>query len=100
VVELSPDRLERDPATGQYRLDAGSDTTVTFADPAFADRELHLNLLLRWEFLPGSTLFLVWTQERSDQALGRFRLGRDLGRLLRAAPTDALQLKVSYWLAP
>jgi hypothetical protein len=100
VVEVSPERLERDPVTGQYRLDMGSDTTVTFADPAFADRELHLNLLLRWEFLPGSTLFLVWTQERSDQAVGPFRLGRDLGRLRRAAPTDALQLKVSYWLAP
>jgi hypothetical protein len=100
MAAVSASRLDRDPATRAYRLDAGTDSVVTFPDPAFSDRALHLNLLLRWEFLPGSTLFLVWTQERSDQVASRFRLGRDLRRLARAAPTDALQLKVSYWLAP
>ena len=100
VRDVTPDRLGRDPATGDYRIDAGSDTTVTFPDPAFSERALHLSLLFRWEFLPGSTLFLVWTQERSDEAVAPFHLGRDLDRLASAAPVNALQLKVSYWLAP
>jgi Domain of unknown function (DUF5916) len=99
VAPIEARRLVRDPGSGIYLLDPGTDSAAWFSDPAFADRSLHHNLVLRWEFLPGSTLFLVWTQARSDRVLGPFRLGRDLRRLAHAAPTNALQLKVSYWIA-
>jgi hypothetical protein len=45
-------------------------------------------------------LFLVWTQERGDPTPAPFRFGDDVRRLTRSAPTNALQLKVSYWFAP
>jgi hypothetical protein len=99
VAGIVPGRLGRD-TSGAYTLDFGSDSSVTFADPAFAERILNLNLVLRWEFLPGSALFLVWTEERRDPGGGHFSLGRDLRRLLHGAATDALQLKVSYWISP
>jgi hypothetical protein len=81
-------------------LDSGSDSAAVFADPAFANRSLNVNVVLRWEFLPGSTAFLVWTQERGDPVATPFRFGDDVRRLTRASPTNALQLKLSYWIAP
>jgi hypothetical protein len=99
VLDLARARVTRDPAGG-YQVDAGTDSSVVFQDPAFAERVLNHNLVLRWEFLPGSTLFLVWTEERRHQRPAPFQLGRDLRWLTRKSPTDALQLKLSYWLSP
>lgn len=73
-------------------------------DPDFNVQQLRSNAVLRWEYRPGSTLFLVWSQGR-EQVLpeGTFGLGRDFGRLFGfdndfAAPvTNVLLLKVSYW---
>jgi hypothetical protein len=100
VVAIASNRLAFDSESATYALDAGSNAAAVFPDPAFAERSLHLNALLRWEFSPGSTMFLVWTQERSDPGVARFQLGRDWQRLTRAPPANALQLKLSYWIAP
>lgn len=96
---IAAERVTRD-SIGVYRVDPGTDSSVAFGDPAFSERVLNLNLVLRWEFLPGSTAFLVWTEERRNQSRGPFDLGRDLHRLVNAPATDALQLKVSYWISP
>ncbi len=78
---------------------AGPAPAFTFADPDFNFRSLRGNAVLRWEWRPGSTLYLVWTQARSDTApVGDVRLGRDGDALLRARPDDILLVKVSYWL--
>lgn len=100
VLTIAPPRLAYDSARATYRLDQGSDSAAVFRDPAFTNRSLHINAVLRWEFLPGSALFLVWTQERGDPTPAPFRLGDDVRRLTRSAPTNALQVKVSYWFAP
>ncbi|HEX2203943.1 MAG TPA: DUF5916 domain-containing protein, partial [Longimicrobium sp.] len=65
-------------------------------------RELRGNAVLRWEWRPGSTLFLAWQQSRDDRDEGRgtFRPGRDGSALFGAAPDNVFVLKVSYWLAP
>ncbi|MBI5472223.1 MAG: carbohydrate binding family 9 domain-containing protein [Ignavibacteriae bacterium] len=56
------------------------------------------NVLLRWEYLPGSTLYLVWTQSRDD-FIDDYTI--DFGPRFRDAfklpHDDALLLKVSYW---
>jgi hypothetical protein len=70
------------------------------AEQSFNLRSLRANLVLRWEYRPGATLFLVWQQSRSDQAdgVGDFDLGRDL-RGLRTTPADnLLAVKLSYRL--
>ena len=80
------------------------------------DRDFNLNSLrgnavMRWEWRPGSTLFLVWQQDRSGRlaALDAERLGRELGTfdfgrnvedLFDARPMNVLVFKVSYWLNP
>ena len=53
--------------------------------------------MLRWEYLPGSLLYFVWTQNRSDYAHpGELRLQRDLGDLLTAPGDNIFMLKLSY----
>jgi hypothetical protein len=65
-------------------------------------RSLRGNAVLRWEWRPGSTLYLAWQQDRSDYApyVGDFRMARDRRALFAAQPDNVLVLKVSYWLNP
>jgi len=70
------------------------------ADQSFNFRSLRVNLVMRWEYRPGATLFLVWQQNRSSEAdgVGNFDFGRDF-RSLRSTPADnLLAVKLSYWL--
>ena len=94
-------QIALDPATNQYRVDANQDAVVDFSfpNPDFSIRELRSNLVLRWEFNPGSTLFVVWSEARDDRSLERgLDLGRDTGRLFDAPARDVFLVKVSYWL--
>jgi hypothetical protein len=68
-------------------------------DPNFNVRSLRGNAVLRWEFLPGSTMFLVWTQQREDsEDDGTFRLGRAYRRLFDAQASNIFLAKVTYYL--
>ena len=56
--------------------------TFTVPKQNFTIRSLRANAVLRWEWRPGSTLFLVWQQNRdNDTAMGNLRLGRDIDAL-------------------
>ncbi|MDB5035192.1 MAG: hypothetical protein JWQ98_2433 [Chlorobi bacterium] len=57
------------------------------------------NLVLRWEWRPGSTFYLVWQQDRSHQDEQGERVGlRDVGSSITAPGDHLLSLKLSYWL--
>jgi hypothetical protein len=54
---------------------------------------------MRWEYRPGSTLFLVWSQGRSlDADPAPFDVGAQSRALFRAPATNVLLVKVSHWL--
>jgi hypothetical protein len=73
--------------------------TGALADPDFNVKALRANAVLRWEFRPGSTAYLVWTQRRHDQRYpGDFSLGRDTRALFGAASDDVFLIKVAWWL--
>jgi hypothetical protein len=74
---------------------------VDVGDRDFNVRSLRGNAVLRWEWRPGSTLYVAWQQERSDvDPVGDFRFGRDRAALFGAQPDNVLMLKVNYWLNP
>ena len=75
--------------------------TFSIANPDFRERSLNINAVLRWEYRPGSTLFVVWTQRRSRSfADPSFDVRRDFGReLLLDRPINVLLVKFSYWLS-
>jgi hypothetical protein len=90
-----PDRIIVDPDGG------GPAAGQEIDDPNFSLASLRGNAVLRWEYSPGSTLFLVWTQNRSDtETVGTFRAGRALNRLLDASADNIFMVKVSYWWNP
>jgi hypothetical protein len=67
-------------------------------DDDFNFKSLRGNAVFRWEYMPGSTLFLVWTQERTDfEPIGEFRLRPDMTRLLDADMDNIFLAKVSYY---
>lgn len=90
-----------DEDTARYLInpeDGESGSAFELNDPDFNIRSLRGNAVLRWEFRPGSTVFLVWQQIRSDFAdEGHFHFARDFGDLFRSPADHTLMLKVSYW---
>jgi hypothetical protein len=57
-------------------------------------------VLLRWEYLPGSTLYLVWTQARYGDH-GRYGIGLQerFGDAFGLPREDVLMVKGTYWFS-
>lgn len=90
------------PSTATYTIDpdgSGPAAPFTVANPDFTYRSLRGNAVLRWEYRPGSTVFFVWTQERTGtDAVGTFDFNRARTALFRDRPTNIFQIKVNYWI--
>ena len=70
-------------------------------DPSFGAREVLANAVFRWEYRPGSALFVVFTQQRDAQlADPRWRLGSAASELWRVPASNVLMVKWSYWWTP
>lgn len=97
VSKLS--KLEND----NYSIDPdgnGPANSFLIYNPDFNFKSLRLNLVLRWEYLPGSTLYLVWTQSKTNEARpGIFHFRRDFNDLLSADGDNAVMLKLTYWFS-
>jgi hypothetical protein len=96
-----------DPATGKvvsYTVDpdgtAGLAPSFSISNPDFRTHSLRGNAVVRWEYRPGSALFFVWQQERSDflPFEGDFRTGRDT-REIFGRPSNVFLVKATYWFA-
>jgi hypothetical protein len=80
-----------------------------YTDPAVADdpggfnvQQFRSNVVFRWEYRAGSTLFLVWSQGRqgASPVEGTESFGGDLDNLFGRRADDTFLVKVSYWLTP
>jgi len=105
--------VSQDPG-GSYDIDPdGSGPAASFnvSDRDFSYRSLIGNAVLRWEWRPGSTLFLVWQQSRvnalqgdglrgTDPWIGGFDLSRDMGDMFSTPADNIFVIKVNYWLNP
>jgi opacity protein-like surface antigen len=84
---------------GQYTVADGAQQ-FSFADPAFNVRSFRSNLVLRWEWRPGSTAYLVWQQNRFEDRDQIARVGPGgLFQALGAPGDNTVAIKVSYWLS-
>jgi hypothetical protein len=68
----------------------------------FNFQQFRSNVVFRWEYRAGSTIFLVWSQGRegSSPLEGAQSFRSDLGDLLGRRANDTFLVKVSYWLTP
>ncbi len=86
-------------ADGSYTARPSPGSSISFQDPDFHARSLLGNAVVRWEYRPGSALFLVWQQRRSgDGPLGDFEAGRDVSGLFRTSPENVFAIKATYWI--
>lgn len=87
---------------GIYSADpdgSGSAPSITFRDRDFNQRSLRGNAVVRWEYRPGSALFLVWQQSRFDAVrTGVFGFREDVGELFSTTPENVFVIKGTWWI--
>jgi hypothetical protein len=81
------------------RFQPFADTSVTNNPGGFNSKQFRSNVVFRWEYRPGSTLFLVWSQGRGaqDPAEGNQSFRGDFGDLFGMRADDTFLVKMSYW---
>jgi len=97
---LSGRTCQDDAGTRYVDFNEDGETDLTFADRDFNLRSLSSTAVLRWEYRPGSTFFLVWQHRQVERvSIGDFDIGRDLSALVGAPSDDVLILKANIWLS-
>jgi hypothetical protein len=95
----TPDQLICYQADGYCDVDENRDhvTDYSVEYPDFNVKEFKSNLVVRWEYRPGSVVFLVWSEGRSGyDPYGDFSFGRDFKNLTDIQPRDIFLVKFSY----
>ncbi|HWZ59480.1 MAG TPA: DUF5916 domain-containing protein [Gemmatimonadaceae bacterium] len=89
-------------ANGDYYVFSGQGYAYNIGNRDYNSRSLRANAVLRWEYLPGSTLYLVWQQLRYNNNVyglnANFAYNRDQSALARTTPDNTFIVKVSYWI--
>jgi Domain of unknown function (DUF5916)/Carbohydrate family 9 binding domain-like len=95
-------QLSSNPRAVAYddRFAAYNNPAVTSDPGGFNFKEFQSNVVFRWEYRPGSTLFLVWNEGRQGfaSAEGVQGFGGDVRDLARLHPANTFLVKMSYWL--
>jgi hypothetical protein len=98
----SETEISYDPEENAYNVDETGNgvTDYTFDNPDFNFRQFRSNLVLRWEYSPGSTLYVVWSQERTvDGETGEFDFGQDVDDLFNVPAHNVFLVKFSRWFS-
>ena len=92
----------RDGVTTSYTIDpdgAGPAAPFSIDNPDLTETSLRGNAVFRWEYRPGSVLYVAWTHSRAaDTAFGNLELYRDRDALYAAQPDNVFLVKASWWL--
>jgi hypothetical protein len=85
----------------ECEIDWGRDGVVdaSFGDPDFNYKSLRATAVLRWEYMPGSVVYVAWQHSRGEWAPGgRFGGFGAVGDLFRLPSDNTLLIKINYWL--
>lgn len=92
-------------ARGHYKQFKELVNAETFVDYNYPDNQdfnrntFRLNSVLRWEYLPGSTIYLVWSQFRGYfDKIYDSSIGDNIEDTFITRPDNAITLKISYWI--
>ena len=91
-----------DPGTRMYDLfnSTNPEPEYSFSNPDFNFRQFRSNLVARWEYRPGSVLYLVWTHNRtSDEDITNDALDYNFRGLFREQAENVFLVKFSYWFS-
>jgi hypothetical protein len=89
-----------DPVDGEYYSiteDTPGSEVYTIGKPDFSIQEFLSNMVIRWEYNPGSSLYLVWSQTRSSyNSTGSMDFSNDMNDLFSEKPYNVFLIKFSY----
>ena len=78
----------------------GDGVEESFDQPDFNFKQFRSNAVLRWEYRPGSALFVVWSQGRNHYIQnGDFSFRGDVRDLFGVSPDNVFMVKFSYWMS-
>ncbi|HYH78561.1 MAG TPA: DUF5916 domain-containing protein [Longimicrobium sp.] len=98
-LDAASNRYTADPNGNCAAPGGPSAQALSFDNPDLNVRSLRGNAVLRWEYRPGSTLFLVWQQQRAGgEVFGDFSFSRDANAIFRQRPDNIFVIKASYWI--
>jgi hypothetical protein len=95
---FTDEELELNETNNSYTVNEGS-ISYSFNNPDFSFRQFRSNLVMRWEYHPGSTIYLVWENNRNSK--GSYYLPEyfdNMEELFRMQSTNVFMIKVSFWL--
>jgi len=92
-----------DPERNAYLVDeaeGGPGSRYSFENPSFSFRQFRSNLVVRWEYRPGSALYVVWSQGRtSDSPDYEGSLGNNFDALWRSVARNVFIVKLQHWFS-
>ena len=72
----------------------------TFGNPDFNFFQFRSNLVFRWEYQPGSQIYLVWSQDRTNYIMpGDNSVSKALSSLKDVYPNNIFLIKINYWFS-
>jgi hypothetical protein len=84
-----------------YRVTEAAGPSYTFANPDFSFRQFRSNLVARWEWKPGSSVYVVWSQGRTGYVPAwDSSFASNWDGLWQSRPDDVFLVKLSYWFSP
>ncbi len=93
--------ISYDKDSDKYIVDADGDgpsQEFSFYNRNFNYKSFRGNAVLRWEVLPGSVFYLVWTHDKENyDHPGSLEVGRDFNNLWKSEANNAFLMKFSYW---
>lgn len=93
----SNEEISYDEKNDLYEVNEVGQTSFTFENPDFSIFEFRSNFVIRWEYIPGSTAYFVWSQAREgDVPDGNFAFNEHLSNIVDVAPGNIFLLKFSY----
>jgi hypothetical protein len=87
---------------GMVDIDNNKDGLVDYSisEPDFTFKEFRSNFVARWEFKPGSTVYFVWTHNRSNyEYVYDSSIMDSFKDIFGVKPQNAFMLKFSYWFS-
>ncbi len=100
--EFSEDEISYNPDWEGYDIDedVNGEMDYSFDKPDFNFRQFRSNLVIRWEYTPGSTVYFVWSQNRTgDDNSGDFSFRNDMNQLFEVYPHDVFLIKINRWFS-
>ena len=89
-----------DAETNQYSVTETNGNQYSFGNPDFSFREFRFNLVVRWEYRPNSTIYVVWSQDRSGaDAAYTSSFNQNARELFQYYPNNVFMVKLNYWFS-